>query len=63
MPQAAASSQPKRQIAAGESLPFQQRVNTGGYLAGKYKYYIEYKKVKVQGGTLQTEEVEFELTE
>lgn len=53
----------KATIAAGESLPFKQRVKTEGYAAGKCKYYIEYKKVKVQGGIVQTEVVEFELTD
>ncbi len=53
----------KATIAAGESQPFKQRVNTEGYVAGRYKYYIEYKKVNVQGGELQTEEVEFVLTD
>jgi hypothetical protein len=50
----------KATIAAGESLSFQQRVSTKGYPAGKYTYYIEYKKVG--GGILQTEKIDFELT-
>lgn len=51
----------KATIAARESLPFQQSLSTKGYPAGKYTYYIEYKKVRE--GTLQSETVEFELTD
>lgn len=47
-------------IAAGESLGFEQRISTTEYPAGKYTYYIEYKKIR--GETIQTEEVHFELT-
>jgi len=50
-----------RTISAGEALPFQERVSTQGYPSGRYTYYIEYKKVK--GETLQTFEVDFELTD
>ena len=53
--------QTKTTIAAGESLSFQQRVSTKDYPAGKYTYYIEYKKVR--GGILQTEKIDFELTD
>lgn len=51
----------KATIAARESLPFQQRLSTKGYPAGKYTYYIEYKNVR--GDILQTEKVDFELTD
>jgi hypothetical protein len=51
----------KATIASGESLPFQQRLSTKAYPAGKYTFYIEYKKIRE--GILQTETVEFELTD
>ncbi len=51
----------KATIVASESLSFQQRVSTKDYPAGKYTYYIEYKKVR--GGILQTEKIDFELTD
>ena len=49
----------KATIAAGESLPFQERVSTKGYPAGKYTFYIEYKKIRE--GIVQTEAVDFEV--
>ncbi|MCX7421314.1 MAG: hypothetical protein NT013_17470 [Planctomycetia bacterium] len=51
----------KATIAARESLPLQQRLSTKGFPAGKYTFYIEYKKFGE--GSLQTEKVEFELTD
>lgn len=51
----------KTAIAAGESLSFQQRLATKGYPAGKYTFYVEYKKIRE--GTLQTEKFDFELTD
>ncbi|MBC8869644.1 MAG: HEAT repeat domain-containing protein [Planctomycetes bacterium] len=50
----------KRVIPAGESLTFQRSVDTAGYPAGKYTYYIDY--MKLRGGVFQTEKIGFELT-
>jgi hypothetical protein len=51
----------KATMAAGESLSFQERLSTRGYPAGKYTFDIEYKKLRE--GILQTEAIDFELTD
>lgn len=54
-------------ITATKSIPpagalfFTSSINTRGYPAGRYKYYVEYKDSK--GTSLQMESVEFELLE
>jgi hypothetical protein len=49
----------KATIAAGESFKLTRTVSTTGYPAGKYTFYIEYKKTR--GELLQTKGVTFTL--
>lgn len=51
----------KGKIPPAGVIPFASSIDTNGFPAGRYKYYVEYRDSK--GKTFQLESVEFELLE